>query len=70
VWKAGPLFRGTFEGLVREFALGARFDHVQAPPVYGALLLAGRAAGVWSDEPPDGLGDALERALREHATAA
>jgi N-acetylglucosamine kinase-like BadF-type ATPase len=70
VWKAGPLFRGTFEGLVREFAMGARFDHVLAPPVYGALLLAGRAAGVWSHEPPDGLDAALERALADHATAA
>ena len=69
-WQAGPLFRDTFEGLVREFALGARFDHVHAPPVYGALLLAGRAAGVWSDEPPKGLDDALERALTDHATAA
>jgi len=62
-WKAGPLFRGTFEGLVREFAPGVNFDHVHAPPVYGALLLAGRAARVWADEPPADVETALERAL-------
>jgi glucosamine kinase len=69
-WKAGPLFRGTFEGLVHEFAPGVNFDHVHAPPVYGALLLAGRAARVWSDEPPAGLEDALERAFEAAAKPA
>jgi glucosamine kinase len=66
-WKAGELFRGTFENLVREYAPGVNFDHVHAPPVYGAVLLAGRAAGVWSDEPPAGLDDALERVFAERS---
>lgn len=68
-WKAGELFRGTFENLVREYAPGVNFDHVHAPPVYGALLLAGRAARMWSDEPPDGLDAALEQALAERSSS-
>jgi glucosamine kinase len=63
-WNAGPLFRGTFESLVQEGASGVTFAHVHAPPVYGALLLAGRAARVWADEPPAGLDERLEQALK------
>jgi N-acetylglucosamine kinase-like BadF-type ATPase len=62
-WNAGPLFRDTFESLVKEGASGVSFEHVHAPPVHGALLLAGLAAQVWSDEPPAGLADRLEQAL-------
>ena len=64
-WKAGALYVDTFEGLVHEAAPGVRFDHVHAPPVYGALLLAGRGAKGWSDGPPEGLAQLLEDALAD-----
>jgi N-acetylglucosamine kinase-like BadF-type ATPase len=65
-WKAGPLLNDAFDDAVRGTAPGAQFDLIETPPVHGALLLAGRAAGFWRDDPPTDLpslvGGALERA--------
>ena len=65
-WKAGPLLNDAFDEAVRSQAPEATFDLVETPPVHGALLLAGRAARFWQDDPPAGLPslveDAFERA--------
>jgi N-acetylglucosamine kinase-like BadF-type ATPase len=61
-WKAGPLLQSAFADTVRKRTPAAEFKLVTAPPVYGALLLAGRAANLWSDEAPPELFGLLERA--------
>lgn len=59
-WKAGPLMLDPFEEAVRAVAPAAEFRTVSAPPVYGSLLLAARAARVWSDDRAEELLGLLE----------
>lgn len=61
-WRAGPLLVDPFESAVSAAAPRASFRLVSEPPVYGALLLAGRATGAWTDDPPRDLVDLLARA--------
>ena len=49
-WKAGALMLDPFEATVRSTAPAAEFRTVAAAPVYGALLLAARAADLWADD--------------------
>ena len=50
----------AFEEAVRAVAPAAEFRTVAAPPVYGSLLLAARAAKVWSDDRSEELLGLLE----------
>jgi N-acetylglucosamine kinase-like BadF-type ATPase len=54
-WKAGAPMQDAFEAGVRAVAPAAQFSLIDAPPVYGSILLAARAANLWSEEPPRGL---------------
>jgi len=62
-WKAGALLNDAFDDAVRRTAPEARFELVETPPVHGALLLAGRAAGFWRDDAPADLPSLVEDAL-------
>jgi N-acetylglucosamine kinase-like BadF-type ATPase len=61
-WKAGAGLQDPFRAKVRESAPAAEFRLISAPPVYGALLLAARAANFWDGGTPPDLIPLLEQA--------